>query len=152
MRKSHLDTPHVKSEIVKRLAVGESQNSIAKQVGLDQSSVCRFANREDIRELIEHEQGRLLEVVPDAVQNIKDLVLDMKNIPKDDIKQRELAYKASKDVLKTVGILPTPVQSQTLVNLYQDNKAVFSPKVMQFLHDKSLTAPPDDVDMEEINK
>jgi len=47
-----------------------------------------------------------------------DLVREMKDIPKKNIKSRELSYKASKDVLKSVGLLPTPVQSQVFVNLY----------------------------------
>jgi predicted transcriptional regulator len=149
VKKSKLEAPHIKERVIKQLAVGESQNSIAREMGLHQSQVSRFANREDIKSLIEHEQRRLLEAVPDAVQNIKDLVSDMKDIPKDNIKQRELSYKASKDVLKTVGLLPTPIQSQTLINLYQDNKAIISPKVMQMLvnHINNLTDIPYDVDL-----
>ncbi len=46
----------------------------------------------------------------------------MKDIPKDDIKKRDLAYNASKDVLKTVGIMPTTVTAQTLYNIYNDNR------------------------------
>ena len=57
MRKSKLDTPHIKEMVVKKLAVGESQESIAKDVGLNQSQVSRWiANREDIRSLIEQQQ------------------------------------------------------------------------------------------------
>jgi transposase-like protein len=78
MRKSKLDSPHTKVRVVKQLAPGQSQSSIAKEVGLNQSQVCRFANREDIRTLIEQEQARLLEVVPDAVENVKDLVKEIK--------------------------------------------------------------------------
>lgn len=133
MKKSKLDTPQIKKSIVKQLAVGESQTSIAKQVGLNQSSISRFAAREDIRALIEQEQAKLIEVVPDAVQNIKDLVREMPDISKDDAKRRELSYKASKDVLKSLGLLPTPIQSQTLINLYQDNRPVVSPLTMKIL-------------------
>lgn len=132
MKKSKLDAPYIKGQVVKELAVGKSQNSIAKRVGLNQSQVSRFASREDIRTLIEQEQRKLLEVVPDAVLNVKRLVKEMRNIPKDDIKRRELSYKASKDVLKSVGLLPTPVQSQILINLSQNNQ-VLSPLIMEFL-------------------
>ncbi|MFH1702877.1 MAG: hypothetical protein ABIB41_05520 [Nitrospirota bacterium] len=57
----------------------------------------------------------------------------MKSIPKRDIKRRELSYKASKDVLKSVGLLPTPIQSQVFINLYQGNNQILSPVIMQIL-------------------
>jgi predicted transcriptional regulator len=136
MKKSKLDIPHIREKVVKELAVGKSQNVIAKDVGLNQSSVSRFANRDDIRALIEQEQAKLLDCVPDAVQNVKDLVREMRDIPKKDTKRRELSYKASKDVLKSVGLLPTPIQSQTFVNLYQDNKTVISPFIQELLNAK----------------
>jgi predicted transcriptional regulator len=136
MKKSKLDIPHIREKVVKELAVGKSQNVIAKDVGLNQSSVSRFANRDDIRALIEQEQAKLLDCVPDAVQNVKDLVREMRDIPKKDTKRRELSYKASKDVLKSVGLLPTPIQSQTLVNLYQDNKTLISPFIQELLDAK----------------
>jgi hypothetical protein len=132
VRKSKLEPPHVKQEIVKRLASGESQYSIAKEVGLNRSTVCRFANRGDIRRLIEQEQRKLIEVVPDAVENVKSLVREMKEIPEEDTKRRELSYKASKDVLKSVGILPTPVQSQTFIDISQENNQI-SPVVWQII-------------------
>ncbi len=51
-----LDVPHVKTEVVKRLAVGETQTSIAEQFGVDRSQVSRFANKDEIRQLVEEEQ------------------------------------------------------------------------------------------------
>ena len=131
MRHSKLDAPHIKEKVVKELAVGKSQKSIAKEVGLNQSSVCRFANREDISKRIEQEKHRLIEAVPDAVDNIKGLVREMKNLPKSDIKGRELSYKASKDVLKAVGLLPSPI-NQTLINI-QGNKPILSDNIMKIL-------------------
>jgi hypothetical protein len=131
-RKSKLDTPHIKEEVVKRLAAGESQSSIARRVGLDQSQISRFANKAEIKPFVEEEQMRLLESVPDAVQNIKDLVSEMSSIPKAETKRRELSYKASKELLRSAGILPTPVGSQTLVNIYKDNRQqVISPRVLK---------------------
>jgi predicted XRE-type DNA-binding protein len=48
VKKSKLDNPYIKEKVIKQLAVGESQNKIAEQVGLNQSQVSRFKNREDI--------------------------------------------------------------------------------------------------------
>ena len=131
MRHSKLDAPHIKEQVVKELAIGKSQKAISKDVGLNQSSVCRFANREDISKRIEAEKCRLIEAVPDAVDNIKGLVSEMKNLPKSDIKGRELSYKASKDVLKAVGLLPSPI-NQTLINI-QGNRPILSPTIMKLL-------------------
>jgi hypothetical protein len=64
--------------VVKQLAAGESQYSISKEIGLKRSAVCRFANREDVRELIQQEQMKLVEVVPDAVENVQDLVREIR--------------------------------------------------------------------------
>ena len=151
MKKSKLDTPHIKAQIVKQLAVGESQNSLAREMSLDQSQISRFANREDINALIEQEQVRLTECVPDAVENVKSLVTGMKDIPKKDTKERELAYKATKDVLKSVGIFPSPIQSQTFINLTQQNTQILSPNVMKVLMQSVAedTALPDGVIVED---
>jgi len=149
IRKSKLDVPHIKDQVVKQLASGESQNSIARQVRLNQSQVCRFANREDIKTLIEEQQMELLKVAPDAVENIKGLVQEMKDIPKEEIKRRELSYKASVDVLKGVGLLPTAVQSQMLINMFQGSREVLSPKIIRFLQNRPDDGVkiPDDVEV-----
>ena len=110
MRKSKLDHPPIKQEVVKRLAVGERPKSIAKDVGLSHSQVYRYSRREDIKALIEQEQRSLVEVVPDAVENVKSLVREMKDIPKKDTKRRELSqgkpghFESSRDYAE-----PSPI-------------------------------------------
>ena len=97
---------HVKDTVVKSLVVGEPQTSIAEQVGVDQSTISRFASKNEIRQLIEEQKGKLVKVLPDAVQNVKVLVKEMKGILKEDIKRREFSYKASRDVLKATNVFP----------------------------------------------
>ena len=63
------------------------------------------------------ESLNLLKALPDAVKNIKALVSEMKGIPKEQTKRRELAYKGSQDVLKAAGIIPSPIQSQVIQNI-----------------------------------
>ena len=116
---SKLDKLPVNQGLIHKLAVGESQTSIAEQVGVNQSTISRFANKSESRQLIAKEQEKLVKVLPDAVQNVKDLVEEMKGIPKDDIKRRELSYKASKDVLKATNVFPSP---QYAHNIYNDNR------------------------------
>jgi transcriptional regulator with XRE-family HTH domain len=135
MKRSKLDIPHIKKDVIRRIAIGESQGSIAKRVGLSQSQISRFANREDIKPFIENEQMKLIEKVPDAVDYVKCL------IPKDgqsasmDIKEKELAYKASHDVLKAVGIMPSPVQSQVIANIYNE-RPLISPIILKLLEER----------------
>jgi plasmid maintenance system antidote protein VapI len=117
-----LDSLHIKDNVVKKLAAGEPQTSIAEQIGVDQSTISRFVNKDEIKSRLEKEQLKLAEAAPDAVQNVKDLVEEMKDIPKDDIKRRELSYKASKDTLKAVGLFPTPQYAHSLTNIFNDNR------------------------------
>ncbi len=128
---SKLDKLPIKNEVIHKLAVGKSQTSIAEQVGVDQSTISRFAKKDEIRQQIEEERVKLVKVLPDAVQNVKDLVTEMPTIPKDDIKSRELSYKASKDVLKATNIFPSP---QFAHNIYNDNRqqnaCILSPNVL----------------------
>ncbi len=64
------------------------------------------------------------------MQNVKDLVGEMKDIPKDDIKRRELSYKASKDVLKATNVFPSP---QYAHNIYNDNRQQQTMKISQVM-------------------
>ncbi len=146
-----LNAQHIKDDVVKKLAVGETQTSIAEQVGVDQSTISKFASKDEARALIEEEQLKLAEVTPDAVQNVKDLVEEMKDIPKDNIKSRELSYKASKDVLKATNIFPSP---QFAHNIYNDNRIQtqnnISPIVIRFIGEaalKQLQAAGEDVEV-----
>ena len=109
---------HVKDKVVKMIATGQPQISIAGQVGVNQSTISRFANKDDAQALIEKERLRLAEVLPDAVANVKSLVESMKNVPEDDVKKLGLCYKASTDVLKATNVFPSP---QYAHNIYNDN-------------------------------
>lgn len=79
---SKLEKLPVKEKVIHKLAVGEPQTSIAEQVEVDQSTISRFASKDENRALIEEQKGELVKVLPDAVQNVKDLVKEMKGIPK----------------------------------------------------------------------
>ena len=130
MTKSRLDNTEIKNRVIKELAAGISQTQIANQLGVSQSLISKFSTRKDVRPFIEREQLRLIEVIPDAVYNVKKLVEEMKDIPTNEVARQKLAYKATSDVLKSVGIYPNPVQANSITNIYNDNrKAVISPIV-----------------------
>ena len=100
-------------------------------MGLNQSQISRWSRKEDVRELLEKEQKRLLQATPDAVKVYLDIIRE--EIPKEDIKRRELQLKASKEVLKSGGILPSPTNSQTYINI-QDNNVMLSPNLEALLN------------------
>ena len=102
---------------------------------MHQSQISRFAKGEDIRSLIEQEQMRLVEVIPDAVEYIKSLIPPNGKIAGMDIKDKELTYKASHDVLKAVGIMPSPVQSQIIANIYNE-KPLINPFIIKLLEER----------------
>lgn len=127
---------HVKDKVVKMLAVGDPQTSIAKKMGVDQSTISRFANEEEAMKKVEQQKLILTEVIPDAVQNVKDLVEEMKDIPKEDIERRKLSYGATKDVLKAVNVFPSP---QYAHNIYNDNSQhiTITPAIQEWIDYKS---------------
>ncbi len=113
------------------MATGESQGSIARDLGMCHTTISRFSRKEDVQKLIEEETHNLLEVVPDAVENIKALVREMKSIPKTDHKRRELSYKASQKVLESAGIMNTPSASQTVVNIVNRQENLIPPIITE---------------------
>ena len=63
---------------------------------------------------------------------LKTLLRGMKDIPDHEIKRKELAYKATRDVLKAVGLYPSPF----VMNVNNDNRqqtAVINPDVFQII-------------------
>ena len=148
---SKLNKLSVKQEVIHKLAIGETQTSIAGQVGVDQSTISKFANEEEAIKAIEKEKLKLAEVIPDAVQNVKDLVEEMKGIPKDDIQRRELSYKATKDVLKAVNVYPSPQYANNIYNDNSQQNAIMSPAFQAFIDfqsDSPLDENGDIIDMD----
>jgi hypothetical protein len=63
-----------------------------------------MSKREAMKQEAWKEAMRLLEALPEAVQNLKELFQGMKDIPNKDYKNRELDYKASLKTLEVAGI------------------------------------------------
>ncbi len=130
---SKLNKLPVKQEVIHKLTIGEPQTSIAEQVGVNQSTISRFTNKDAAQVLIEKEQLKLAEVLPDAVANVKSLVEEMKGIPKDNIKRGALSYQAAKDVLKATNVFPSPQYAHNIYNDNSQHNTVISPAFQAFL-------------------
>jgi len=130
---SKLDSLKVKRHVIQRLASGASHTAIGEEIKMDRSAVTRFAHRDDIKALVEAEAMRLTEILPDAIQAVIDTVKSYRDIPDDEMRRKEFAYKVIRDVLKAVKIFPTPLQSQTFINIQQGDSEACSPEVMELL-------------------
>ncbi len=135
---SKLNELSVRKEVAHELAIGKTQTDIAKQVDVDRSQISRFASKDKNKKLIEEAKENLIEVVPGAVRNVKDLVEEMPTLAKDDIDNRKLAYKASQDTLKATGLFPTQSNNyiKNQVNI-QDNSTTISPAFQEYMDLKS---------------
>ncbi len=135
MKESKLEQPQLKKQVVQQLAIGTTKADIAREVGLSRSAVSRFSNRAAIRELVKEETYNLLEVLPDAVENIKNLVREMREKPNHEFKDKELSYKASIRILEAVSILNSSSPSLQIINIIKEHKNEI-PRVIQTLLDQ----------------
>lgn len=133
---SRLREPGFKKGVVRKLALGESHCQIGREMEIDRRTVTRWVkNRDDIKQLVEQEQIRLMDKVPDAVDYVSRLIPEGGDDSGLDDKAKDRAYKASGDVLRAAGILPSAVPSQIITNIYQE-KALINPIIMQLLEDR----------------
>lgn len=140
-----LETPALKAAVVKGLIEGKSQDEIAEQVGVHQSTVSRFVTNDEIKAIIKQANQDLLDVVPIAVENVKGLVRDMQALPMKDHKNRELSYKASKKVLESTGILPAHTQSIFVQQTLNQRNIFLHPEVERILHEMLKSTSSDDL-------
>ena len=104
-------------QAVALLAAGQGQASVAKELGVSQPTVSRFARRKDIKPLIEEAAtilvqeglGPAVEVVLDTLyESLEQGVVDddhkrMKNL----LFLRKLGLQVSENILRSVGVFPT---------------------------------------------
>lgn len=69
-----MDNPERKKQATQLLSKGKKQADVARELGVSTPTVCRFAKREDVREMITQEAQRFAELLPDAVTMTRDLI------------------------------------------------------------------------------
>ncbi|MCK4960474.1 MAG: hypothetical protein KAT00_13770, partial [Planctomycetes bacterium] len=126
---------------------------IAKETGIDRTTVNRHVNKPDNRKIIEAETQKYLEAIPDIIDQTKrDIATSnaiskvisgehsMDALPKFFDKDKnfilrflEQTYRKESDCLRATGILPTNAPSIFIQNLTQNNTTVISPNVLEAL-------------------
>lgn len=72
MKKSRLDWPHIKLLIANGIANGRTQRQLAHELGTSQPTISRIAKRNDVHELIQEEEKKLLRQVEEALEKIQN--------------------------------------------------------------------------------
>lgn len=112
-----------KSQIVDKLAAGQSLAQTARDVGRSVDAVKDV--RKERRHQIEKETARYIETLPSAVDQKIKLLKEYDSIDSvNDTARYKAAVSAADDMLKAVGILPTNTGSVAIQNLYVDQRSV----------------------------
>lgn len=133
MTKTVLEGEEIKKQVAKAIVGGHSQREIAEAIGVSQPTISRMLKKGDVKAFIEEEQMKILDLIPQAIENFRAMVNEMPAIPPREVKRRELAFKASVKVLEAAGILNTGSQSPTIANITQKNTILLDPRLQQLL-------------------
>jgi transposase len=122
-------------EIVEHRLSGKSYSEIGKLYGLDQSTICRTLQKDEIREILETGMQQQIAMVPKAI-NVLHATLDQ-------TEDKGLRLKAADTILKNTGLSPNTSTSITLTQILNVNTNVVPDAVQKFLEQirKSDTPP-----------
>lgn len=115
----------IRDATIANLAIqGIPQQAIAEQVGLHRSQVSRVLDKDKSKAIIENHLAKVIDLAPQAFQNIKDMMAD----PKQRYKSTELWHKI-------VGITGNLTAGNVFIQqVYQDNRSItLSPEVKGLL-------------------
>ena len=118
--------PRVWRDIDSRLAAGETITSVARDYGVSQQTMSYHAARR--REIIEQIRQELLATAPDAA-DVMRRTIRRGQADDADTPTMSLAYKASADLLRAMGYLPSPTPASLVIH----GDVTLSPTVQQIL-------------------
>jgi hypothetical protein len=122
------------------LAQGKKQAEVAETLNVSTPTVCRFAKRDDVREMITQETQRFAELLPNAVTMTRDLIeAGKKEAAKvaagdeADLKILEMALKEGEAIRKSTGITPTHTGTTLIHNILIGPPVGLSPIIAKLL-------------------
>ena len=126
---------------------GRTYREIEKELGISSATVNRTLKKIEIKDIIETGTAHIISLVPLAV----DTQYRAASINDDNGDPTALAVKASENILKTSGIIPSNVQNQTVNTVYNiQNNVTLNPGVAKALSGLSMQDDPDVIDAETV--
>ncbi len=130
--------------MAEKRAEGKSYSQLAKEFGISKSRVGQILRQDEIKEILDETTKQLVSLVPLAMENVIRTLLD-KN-------EKALAYKASTDLLKTIGVAPSHVNNPIINKYYtQENNVVLSDGVAKLLSKTLIRKNEDLIDIEDTD-
>ena len=119
--------------IIQSYLSGQSQKAIAKIYHVTDRTVSEILSDEQAKKIIDTSYRDMVKLVPLAINNYVEFLQSDKD---------QVRYKASNDLLKMIGVMPSHAQSVFIQNLNVQNNLVADPEVLALLS-KATTAPVD---------
>lgn len=130
--------------IAKLRAQGKTYREISDEVGISAPAIHRRVNKnQEIQRFIEAYHKRLVHrSLPKAVKNVEHAISAYTDPQqKDDQQLKDHGFKASLEVLKSAGLLPSQSQAFFIQQVFNDNRAVVvTPEVDRVLDLVGLSA------------
>jgi len=124
-------------EMAEKIVSGETLREIGQEYGISTPAVSKIMSTDEARALVKIEQLKLVSSLPKAVENMQGLVEGFGG----EGGKTQMAYDATKEVLKSAGLLAMPAGAQTNVTqIFNQQNIIASPIVQKFLeeHTKKL--------------
>ena len=120
-------------------AAGHAHSFIGNAVGLHQTTITRTLQKPEIAARIEKLQNKVADqYMEDAVENFGHAITSYRKLgPKDDFQLREHGFKASVEICRSIGILPSHAPSIMVQNVLNVSQTVNSPIVDRLLNQVS---------------
>lgn len=109
--------------IVELRLQGKAMSEIAREMDCSKDTVSRVLRDKDMKAILEAGTQEIIASVPRAVANIQGFLKDS---------DKQLKYKASKDILEMANIAPGKVQNNYIQTIYQQNNTqIVAPEVLK---------------------
>jgi hypothetical protein len=130
--------PAREAEVARMKASGASVPVIAETLQCSPATVYNVLSKQEVKELVERETSRLVELVPSAMENLKSLVQGMNRARTPE--ERKLGWEATRKVLESTGLLASGAPSVRVqqLTINQQNIQLVSPVVLEALRRSCL--------------
>ena len=142
--------------IISVRSVKESQGDLAKEYGVSQSAISKMLSKKQQRDIVKCEMSKIVAALPDILgaqldeikvshkllakylhpelMNANDTSIDGIDNLEDVLALRKLIQSDERELLKSMGILPTQTTNQYIQQIYNDNRnTAISKDVLRFM-------------------